>query len=138
MEEKRSRILIIDDEPENVRLLEVKLRQEYEVETAKDGFQALAYLKKTENKPDLILLDQMMPYMDGLMTFTAMRQRKLIEGVPVIMVTAYGEVHSHSERLATLFRQMGGADFIEKPIDTDVLIQKISEALSHRQSSANG
>ena len=128
MEGKRPRILVIDDEPENVRLLEVKLRQEYEVDTVKSGLQALAFLKKAENNPDLILMDQMMPSMDGLMTFTAMQQQNLIKGVPVIMVTAYGSIENATHAL-----RLGAYDFLEKPCTLTQLQQVAKRAMEHRR-----
>jgi len=123
-ENKKARILVIDDEPQNLRLVEVKLRRDYEIVMVESGKKALHILRSGEQF-DLILLDQMMPEMDGVMTYAEMQDQKLIENVPVIMATAHGSV-----KLATAFMKMGGANFVEKPIvDPDALKLKICQAL---------
>ena len=84
-------ILVVDDIPANVKLLEAKLSAEYyDVITASDGYEAIEQVKK--HKPDLVLLDVMMPRMDG---FTACAQLKAdaeVSHIPVVMVTALSDV----------------------------------------------
>ena len=122
--EEKTRVLVVDDEPQNLRLIEVKLRQEYEIIIVDSGKEALRLLDDGE-RFDVILLDQMMPEMDGIATFAEMQRQKLVEDVPVIMVTAHGSI-----KLVTTFMQMGGADFVEKPVfDVEVLKLKIAHAL---------
>lgn len=124
-EENEIRIMVVDDEPQNMRLVEIKLRREYDIMMVESGEKAIQLLNDGE-KFDLILLDQMMPNMDGIMTFIEMQSQELLSGIPVIMATAHGSI-----KLATTFMQMGGADFIEKPIvDAESLKLKISQALN--------
>ncbi len=112
-------ILVVDDVPANVKLLEAKLVGEYyDVITAKDGFEAITQAKK--HKPDLILLDVMMPGMDG---FTACRKLKEdieVSHIPVVMVTALNEI---SDRVNGL--EAGADDFITKPINDTALFARV-------------
>ena len=122
--EEKARILVVDDEPQNLRLMEVKLRQEYEITMVESGKEALRLLDDGE-RFDVILLDQMMPEMDGIATFAEMQRQRLVEDIPVVMVTAHGSI-----KLVTAFMQMGGADFIEKIVDdVETLKLKIAHAL---------
>jgi len=124
-EEEKPRILVIDDEPGNLRFVEVKLRQDYDVAMVKSGSEALRLLEDGKQF-DLILLDQMMPEMNGIMTFAEMRRRELVADMPVIMVTAHSSI-----KLVTTFMQMGGADFVEKPImDVEALKLRILQSLN--------
>lgn len=112
-------ILVVDDVPANVKLLEVKLTNEYyDVITAKDGFEALEKAKK--HKPDIILLDVMMPGMDGFETCKKLKEDHEISHIPVIMVTALSEV---SDRVRGL--EAGADDFLTKPINDIALFARV-------------
>ncbi len=112
-------ILVVDDIPANVKLLEAKLSAEYyDVITASDGFEAVEQVKK--HKPDLVLLDVMMPRMDG---FTACAQLKAdadVSHIPVVMVTALSDV---ADRVRGL--EAGADDFITKPINDTALFARV-------------
>ena len=101
-----ARILIVDDVPANVRLLEAKLAAEYyQVATARDGFEALSTARHWQ--PDLILLDVMMPGMDGLECCRRLKDDTDTAHIPVIMITA---LHAAPERVAAL--EAGADDFL--------------------------
>ena len=114
-----ARILIVDDVPANTRLLEAKLLAEYyQTATARDGFEALAVARDWQ--PDLILLDVMMPGMDG---FECCRQLKggiSTRHIPIVMVTALGQP---SERLRGL--ESGADDFLTKPVESETLMARV-------------
>jgi len=113
-----ARILIVDDVPANTRLLEAKLSAEYyQVACARDGFEALRIAR--EWQPDLILLDVMMPGMDGYECCRRLKDDPATLHIPVVMVTALGEP---SERLSGL--EAGADDFLTKPVDYDTLIAR--------------
>jgi two-component system cell cycle response regulator len=112
-------ILVVDDVPANVKLLEAKLTNEYyDVITAKDGFEAIAQAK--QHKPDIILLDVMMPGMDGFETCRLMKADVTISHIPVVMVTALSDP---SDRVSGL--EAGADDFLTKPINDTALLARV-------------
>jgi two-component system cell cycle response regulator len=114
-----ARILIVDDVPANTKLLYAKLSAEYyQVETAEDGFEALRLAHSWQ--PDLILLDVMMPGMDGYQTCRRLKADNRTVHIPVVMVTALGDP---TERLQGL--EVGADDFLTKPVDYTTLLARV-------------
>jgi two-component system cell cycle response regulator len=114
-----ARILVVDDVPANTRLLEAKLSAEYyQVASARDGFEALTMARDWQ--PDLILLDVMMPGMDGFECCRKLKEDPLTLHIPVVMVTALGEP---GERLRGL--ESGADDFLTKPVEYDTLMARV-------------
>jgi two-component system cell cycle response regulator len=114
-----SRILVVDDIEANVRLLEAKLAAEYyEVITASDGPTALAMA--ASERPDIILLDVMMPGMDGFETCRRLKEDPETRHVPVVLVTA---LDSRADRVAGL--DAGADEFLTKPIDDVMLFARV-------------
>jgi len=116
-------VLVVDDVPANVKLLEAKLTTEYyDVITAKDGFECLTQAKK--HKPDLILLDVMMPGMDGFETCQKLKEDYDISHIPVVMVTALSEP---ADRVRGL--EAGADDFLTKPINDTALFARVKSLI---------
>lgn len=114
-----ARILVIDDVEANVRLLEAKLTLEYyEVVTGHDGPTALRLA--AEEQPDIILLDVMMPGMDGFETCRRLKADPVTRHIPVVLVTA---LDGREERIKGL--DAGADDFVTKPIDDVVLMARV-------------
>jgi len=112
-------ILVVDDVPANIKLLEAKLANEYyDVITAKDGYECIQQTK--DKKPDLILLDVMMPGMDGFETCRQMKQDPEISHIPVVMVTALSDQSARVEGL-----ESGADDFVTKPINDTALFARV-------------
>jgi len=114
-----ARILVVDDIESNVRLLEAKLSAEYyEVLTASDGPTALAIA--ASEQPDIILLDVMMPGMDGFQVCRRLKDDPETRHVPVVLVTA---LDGRADRVAGL--EAGADDFLTKPIDDVMLFARV-------------
>ncbi len=114
-----ARVLVVDDILSNVKLLEAKLTTEYfEVVTAYSGIEALA--KVDECAPDIILLDVMMPGMDGFEVCRRIKSNPKSAHVPVVMVTALDQP---SDRVAGL--EAGADDFLTKPVDDAALFARV-------------
>ncbi|MDJ1169917.1 MULTISPECIES: adenylate/guanylate cyclase domain-containing protein [Roseofilum] len=127
-------ILIVDDDPSNIFFLEELLDLEgYQIQTASSGEQALSLAAQMH--PDLILLDIMMPGMDGYEVCRRLREDEVLQGVPIIFLTALDDDDSRLRALDLM-----GDDYITKPIDTELLLTKISSILrlsQLRQNKAN-
>tara|TARA_R110002111_G_scaffold44689_4_gene81319 strand:+ start:253 stop:1311 length:1059 start_codon:yes stop_codon:yes gene_type:complete len=118
-----SKILIVDDEPRNRRLLIALMSQEdYELEEASNGKQAL--MLATSFKPDLILLDAMMPEMDGFQVAMTLKNDSQTVGIPIIMVTALGDQKSRERGLA-----IGIEEFLTKPFISNELQIRVRNLL---------
>jgi CheY-like chemotaxis protein/class 3 adenylate cyclase len=116
-----ARILVVDDVPANVRLLEAVLEPRgYDVVSATDGDRALGLVETS--KPDLVLLDVMMPHPDGYEVCRRLREDDETAGLPVIMVTA-----STDEKSKAI--QAGADDLIAKPFSHDELLTRIRSLL---------
>jgi DNA-binding response OmpR family regulator len=119
---KVDRILVVDDLPDNCFLLQTVLKSEgYQVDVADSGSAALA--KITTCPPDLVLLDVMMPEMDGFEVTRRMRHNSALPFIPVLLVTGYSELTP-----ADGF-DVGADDFVRKPIDFDLLLHRIRAIL---------
>ena len=120
-----SRILVVDDDPDILEATTLFWRSEgYQVVTATDGQEALTKLA-AEPWPALILLDLMMPVMNGLEFLTQLRQLPRGAEMPVMVLSA---AHDGQRQAATL----GVEDYLTKPYDLDLLIERISQRLSQR------
>jgi adenylate cyclase len=117
------RILIVDDVPANVHILQSRLAAHgYDIVTATDGEAALAAVKETQ--PDLILLDVMMPKMDGFEVCRRLRADASLPFIPIIMVTAKADP---KDVVAGL--EAGGDEYLTKPVDQPALVARVKSML---------
>ena len=122
-------ILVVDDLPENLAALSEMVRmQGAEVRVANSGAAALRYAQ-LEPCPDLILLDIMMPGMDGHAVLAELRKIESTQDIPVIFVTALGDPANEQRGL-----QEGAADYITKPVKLDVLVARVNLRLETKKS----
>jgi len=120
---KKAHILVVDDEPDLADLIEHHLRREqYEVTTAYDGEKALAEARR--RVPDLVVLDLMLPGMDGLEVCRRMRADPRTMHVPILMLTAKGE-----ESDAVIGLAQGADDYVRKPFGAKELLARIAARL---------
>ncbi|MBK9330188.1 MAG: response regulator transcription factor [Sphingobacteriales bacterium] len=123
MAEKVFKILVVDDEPDILEFLSYNLEKEgFLVETAENGKQALEKAKK--NQPDIVLLDVMMPEMDGIETCRTMREMPQFEHTIIAFLTARTEDYSQIAGFET-----GADDYISKPIKPRVLVSRLRALL---------
>jgi len=124
------KILVVDDEPGMVMVVSKFLKHNgYEVITAQDGLECIS--KSETELPDLILLDNVMPNMDGQTALVKLRASNKTKDIPVIMVTAL----SDEKNIASA--QKGGAvEYVVKPFDYTVLLEKIAKALKSKRNGA--
>ena len=114
---------MVDDTPANVRILETRLRKDgYEVVVARDGEEALTAAR--ESQPDLILLDIMMPKINGIEVCRRLKSDPALPFTPIIMVTAL----SDSKDLVAGF-EAGGDDYLTKPVDQQALFARVKSML---------
>lgn len=104
-------VMVVDDTPANIDLLSSILNTDYQVKAATSGEKAIR-IAQAENRPDLILLDIMMPGFDGFETLTHLQSDKRTKDIPVIFVTALSEVVSEAHGL-----DLGAVDYITKPFN---------------------
>jgi len=115
------KILIIDDDPNIIKTVrDVLEAKSFAVVTACDGEEGLE--KAHMEKPDLIILDIVMPRMDGYTFLLKFRKIEKLKGTPIIMLTS-------REMLKDLFGMEKVSDFLVKPLDTDILLEKINKHL---------
>lgn len=120
---KKSRILIVDDDPTILRLMcEILSHQGYRFETATNGLEAIS--KAKEFSPDLIFMDVRMPVMDGYESLRRIKADETISHIPIVMVTGLGDRESKIKGLA-----LGAQDFISKPVDSTELVLRAENLL---------
>ena len=112
------KILVADDEADIRKLIKKTLLKEYEILEAADGIEAVS--KASEHKPDLILLDIMMPKQDGYKTCMRIKAAEDTRDIPVVMLT--GVDYALNRKLG---EQLGAADYITKPFQIDMLVEAI-------------
>ena len=118
--QKKLKILIADDSEMNRAILSEMLGSEYEILEAENGIQALMRIQEHETELSLVLLDIVMPELDGYGVLKTMNQRRWIEFIPVIMISAESGT-SHVERAY----DMGVTDFITRPFDARVVHRRV-------------
>jgi two-component system KDP operon response regulator KdpE len=124
----RPKILVVDDDPDLVRALRLRLRaNNYEVTTATDGYTAIASAQK--ERPALIILDLGLPVGDGFVVLERLQNIDALSSVPVIVLSAR-DPQSNEERAL----KAGAAAFFQKPADNDELMNAIQASISPGQA----
>ena len=112
------KILIIEDEPDLCQIYKLRLESNYEIIIAQDGMTGLDMARN--EKPDLILLDIMLPKLNGLQICRLLKFDDKYKDIPILIVTARGQIADKE-----MMTKMGANDYIIKPFKTEELIRKI-------------
>jgi diguanylate cyclase (GGDEF)-like protein len=124
--EIRAKLLIVDDEPVNIRMLDELLRDTYNIIAATNGEQALK--RAVTAQPDLILLDIKMPDMDGYQVYSFLAKNELTRDIPVIFVSAMSSEHDEKKGL-----ELGAIDYITKPYRPFIVKARIHNHLESKR-----
>jgi len=130
MHENKPVVLVVDDIETNVIILEEILSNDYNVITAYNGMEAFEKLENAEILPKIILLDVVMPHMDGRELFDKIKKEKAFQRIPIIFITA--ENDSESELLAA-----GAVDFINKPFLPEIVKLRVKNQIALKNYSDN-
>ena len=117
------KVLIVEDNELNMELIVQLLEDDYEILTAENGQEGLDSI--LNDSPDLVLLDLSMPVMDGWEVLEAIRTRGLLEGVPVVVLSAHANRGDRKNAL-----EAGATDFLTKPVDEDKLLDMVERMLT--------
>jgi len=123
---EKTTILVVDDTPENIDVLRGLLKPHYKVKVAINGDQALK-LCFSDSPPSLLLLDVMMPGMNGFEVCAKLKENRQTEGIPVIFVTAMNETCDELRGF-----EVGGVDFINKPVTPSLVLSRVRTQLKLR------
>jgi len=121
-------VLIVDDTPQNLSILGELLQPLYRVRAANSGERALA-IARSDLQPDIILLDVMMPGMDGYEVIRQLKQDEVTRDIPVIFVTALTESSEEQRGLA-----LGAVDYITKPFNPEIVLARVNSQLELKQA----
>jgi len=125
---EKQKVLIVDDTPENIQVLMETLKQDYKIVAANNGQKALQ-MAEMDPVPDIILLDIMMPGMDGYEVCKRLKAQEKTRGIPIIFVTALDQEDDESFGL-----KLGAVDYITKPISPSIVRARVQTHLSLRNS----
>ena len=127
--EQRSKILVVDDDPDIVEAITTVLEgvDEYDVRTARDGLQCMQAIK--EDLPDLVILDLLMPRMDGFAVVRDLRENPRYSKLPIMILTSVREDASYRRYELETGLAMNVQDYIEKPMRSTELLRRVGKLL---------
>ena len=125
----RATILVVDDTPDNLSLMSALLKDTYKVKVANSGEKALRYVQG-DSKPDLILLDIMMPGLSGYDVIVELKGNRETRDIPVIFLTAMSAAEEEKKGL-----EMGACDYITKPISPPIVLARVKTQLENKAAA---
>jgi len=125
----RKTILLVDDDEIHLSITEISLKDEFDVFMVKSGEEALEFLGKGQIIPDLILLDILMPVMDGWIVFDKINDIAALKFTPIMFYTTLDEESAKEKAY-----ELGAFDYIIKPCEQSVLLSKIRSTLQKAES----
>ena len=128
--ERAGRVLIVDDDPDIREVISEVLRQEgFDTTEARNGLQALRILQSSGGRADVVLLDLMMPTMDGFHLRMLLRADPLLHQIPIIVMTAHAGVLAAQQGVA------GQQPVLRKPLNFEALVKTVSETVAFSRAS---
>ncbi len=126
--DRKTRILVVDDSPDDVNFIKTVLEQEgYEILSAGDGQEGMTKIRQI--KPDAIVLDIMMPVKNGFDTCKELKADEKLAKIPVLILTAVGDHLTQTEYTKAQGLELESEDYITKPISPEVLKTRLKEVL---------
>lgn len=125
-EQSNFKVMVVDDTEVNIDILVETLGNEYDVSVAMDGEDALQDI--AENPPDLILLDIMMPGMDGYQVCEKLKEEDRTRDIPIIFLTSLAEKQDKAKGF-----QLGAVDYITKPFNPEVVMERVKNQFELKQ-----
>ena len=123
--DQKKKVYLIDDEEVQLTTAELFLKSEYEIHKARSGQEALDYINNNKFVPNIILLDIIMPNMDGWEVFKRMKEIEILKNVPIVFLTSVKEEVKQKEAL-----KMGVADYIVKPYNMTELKSRVKDIIT--------
>ena len=127
--DNKKKILVVDDDEIQLTTAELFLKNEYEVFKMSSGSEALEYLSSNKFVPDLIMLDIIMPNMDGWVVFNKIKAIDFLKNVPIVFLTS---IEEEAEKKKA--QQIGAADYITKPYNMTDLKSRVKGAIERNES----
>lgn len=125
MNKDKKRALIVDDAPQNLHMLTAMLKEEYAIIAALSGEKAIELANK--HMPDIILLDALMPDMDGFETCKELKSHVKTSDIPIIFISS----SESSEDIERAFR-LGAFEYIKKPVKPEILKERMADCLAQK------
>ena len=125
----RKSILLIDDDEIHLEITELSLKDDYEIFMVKSGEEALEFLSKSQIIPDVILLDILMPMMDGWIVFDRINDIAALKFTPIMFYTSLDDESAKEKAY-----EIGAFDYITKPCEQSILLTKIKDTLQKAES----
>ena len=123
-DDARKKVLLVDDDEVHLSITELSLKDDYDVFLIKSGEEALEFLNKSQIVPDLIMLDILMPVMDGWVVFDRISDIAALKFTPIMFYTSLEEENAKEKAY-----EIGASDFIAKPCERSILLSRISDTL---------
>ena len=115
----KKKVLIVDDIASNIHMLSLMLKENYSIVAAKTGEKAIELATKNP-MPDIILLDLLMPGLDGYEVCRILKENQQTKNIPIIFVSSLNDIHEQEKALS-----IGGSDYLVKPVTKDILLNKL-------------
>ncbi len=127
MADTKAKILLVDDDPDFVSATKIVLESKYEVVTASEGEEGIQ--KAKDEKPDLIILDVIMPVKDGFSAAEQLKKDPQLAEIPIIMLTSYAQQKGNTNIPVSKGMSLEAEDYVDKPVKPEELLKRVEALL---------